>query len=325
MIHKLSKGINKMNELGKLRIPFFFLINYDLTQVWICPTQKLNKSEIQIQFPDFNFAANDNKPDKSLHFQKHPLTLAAFQQKFDFVMEQIQYGNSFLANLTVKTPIACNYTLQEIFHASRAKYKVWFANQFVFFSPETFLKIIDGKIYTYPMKGTIDGGIPQAEKIILSDKKEIAEHITIVDLLRNDLSQIANQVEVSKFRYIDVLQTHEKSLLQVSSEIKGHLPTDWYERLGDMLLSVLPAGSISGAPKVKTLKIIERAERYSRGYYTGIAGHFDGENLDSTVMIRFIEQEKSKLYFKSGVGLTAFSDLHAEYQELIDKIYVPVY
>jgi len=325
MIHKLSKGIDKMNEFGKQRIPFFFLIKYDLSQIWLCPTAKLDSRAIQIQFPDYNFGISESKPEKMLQFRKFPLSLTSFQQKFEFVMEQIQYGNSFLTNLTVKTPIECNYSLKEIFLASRAKYKVWLADQFVFFSPETFLKIINGKIYTYPMKGTIDGGLPHAETIILEDKKETAEHITIVDLLRNDLSQVATHVEVSRFRYIDILKTHEKSLLQVSSEIKGDLQDDWNESLGDLMLSVLPAGSISGAPKIKTIKIIERAERYDRGFYTGIAGYFDGMNLDSTVMIRFIEQEKGKLYFKSGVGLTAFSDLQSEYQELIDKIYVPVY
>lgn len=90
------------------------------------------------------------------------------------------------------------------------------------------------------------------------------------------------------------------------------------------MASLLPAGSISGAPKPKTLQIIREAEAYERGYYTGIVGIFDGERLDSGVMIRYLERTGGKLFFKSGGGITARSHLLREYQELIDKVYVPI-
>ena len=83
--------------------------------------------------------------------------------------------------------------------------------------------------------------------------------------------------------------------------------------------------SISGAPKAKTLEIINQAEGYNRGFYTGICGWFDGENFDSAVMIRFIEQNGENLIFKSGGGITAQSELTKEYEELIQKVYVPIY
>jgi para-aminobenzoate synthetase component 1 len=146
-----------------------------------------------------------------------------------------------------------------------------------------------------------------------------------VDLIRNDLSLVAENVEVKRYRYIDKLKTNKHDLLQVSSEISGRLTQNYLERLGDILFSLLPAGSISGAPKPKTLEIIENAEGYERGFYTGICGWFDGENLDSAVMIRFIEQKGDKLFFKSGGGITAQSDLQKEYEELIQKVYVPIY
>lgn len=86
-----------------------------------------------------------------------------------------------------------------------------------------------------------------------------------------------------------------------------------------------PAGSISGAPKPRTLQIIDEVEANNRGYYTGICGWFEGQQLDSGVMIRFIEQQRDgQLVFKSGEGLTARSEARAEYQELIDKIYFPL-
>ena len=124
---------------------------------------------------------------------------------------------------------------------------------------------------------------------------------------------------------MEKITTNKQDLLQVSSEISGKLPVDYHQHLGDIIFSLLPAGSISGAPKKKTLEIISEAEGYERGFYTGICGWFDGENLDSAVMIRFVEQCGNKLIFKSGGGITAQSDVNKEYEELIQKVYVPIY
>jgi len=166
--------------------------------------------------------------------------------------------------------------------------------------------------------------LPGAKDEILKNSKELAEHVTIVDLIRNDLSMVAKNVKVDKFRYVDEITTHEKKLLQVSSEISGEMPMNYTEKIGDILFSLLPAGSISGAPKKKTLEIINRVERYDRSFYTGIFGYFDGKDLDSGVMIRFIENANDGFIFKSGGGITVNSDLKTEYQELIDKVYVPI-
>jgi para-aminobenzoate synthetase component 1 len=175
------------------------------------------------------------------------------------------------------------------------------------------------------MKGTISANIPDAENVILNDKKEFAEHTTIVDLIRNDISMVAEKVWVEKFRYISRIHTHEGDLLQVSSEICGKLPQNYAENIGTLLFKLLPAGSICGAPKPQTLAIIKEAERYQRGFYTGVFGIFDGQNLDSSVMIRFIEkQEDGSLIFKSGGGITVYSDVQSEYQEMIDKVYLSI-
>ena len=172
------------------------------------------------------------------------------------------------------------------------------------------------------MKGTIDAEIEDAKNRILADKKEQAEHATIVDLLRNDLSKVANEVRVNKYRYYEVIKSNAKKLGQVSSEICGTLPEDFPNSIGDILWELLPAGSISGAPKNKTVQIIREVEGTTRGYYTGIAGHFDGQNLDSCILIRYIDQNYT---YKSGGGITHLSSMEEEYQELIDKIYVPIY
>lgn len=313
-----DQAILQMNQWGAEKRPFWFLTDFTGDHIYISSSKQ--SSEVALSFHE---SGNPNNTDFS--FEKFPKSLSAFQKQFDEVIDQIRYGNSFLVNLTLKTPIRTNLTLRDIFDRSRARYKVLYRDHFTCFSPETFVKTAEGYLYSHPMKGTIDVAIPDAAQVILNDPKEMAEHITIVDLIRNDLSQICDEVTVTRFRYIDKVITHEKSLLQVSSEIRGRLPDNWQTQLGTLLFQLLPAGSISGAPKAQTLHIIESAEDYQRGFYTGICGHFDGKELDTGVMIRFIEKEGDQLYFKSGGGVTSFSNLESEYQEIIDKIYVPVY
>ncbi len=174
------------------------------------------------------------------------------------------------------------------------------------------------------MKGTIDAAIPNATETLLLDPKELAEHVTIVDLMRNDLSQVATRVAVTRFRYVEELKTNRKNLLQVSSEIMGELSPDYFSQLGTLLATLLPAGSVSGAPKTKTLAIIRDAEQEKRGYYTGVFGYFDGVMMESAVMIRFIENQGGRLFYRSGGGITTQSEVGNEYREANDKIYVPI-
>lgn len=320
MNNKLSTVISKMNEYGKDGKPFFFIFDFELENPCVFLLDELIKENIF-------FKINEKNPDKyqrQILLTKKPIEFSLYKNSFDFVVNEISKGNSYLLNLTFPTEIETNLTLEEIFVHSTAKYKLLYKDQFVVFSPETFVKIEDGIISSYPMKGTIDASLPNAEEAILNDEKEFAEHVTIVDLIRNDLSIISKNVRVEKFRYVEKIITNQKELLQVSSKIVGELEKDYNERIGDIIYAMLPAGSISGAPKKKTIEIIQRAEKGKRGFYTGVFGIFDGKNLDSAVMIRFIEKTKDKLFFRSGGGITFMSNLENEYQELIDKIYVPI-
>jgi para-aminobenzoate synthetase component 1 len=173
------------------------------------------------------------------------------------------------------------------------------------------------------MKGTIDASVENAKEKILSDEKEMAEHIMVVDLLRNDLSIVAKNIQVEDFRYIEHLKTGNKELLQVSSKITGQLPDEWRDDFGNIITALLPVGSITGTPKRSTIQIIESIEDYDRGFFTGIFGYFDGKDFDSAVMIRFIEKSDEGLIYKSGGGITIESDSRSEYQEMLDKIYIP--
>ena len=320
----MSKNLikEKLNKLGSKKEPFLFVLSYDLSKFYI---QKLSDLPTNIKYKiDFK---KESTTKTKIVLEKFPITFSEYKKKFDFLQEEIKKGNTYLCNLTAKTKIKTSFTLDEIYENVHAKFKLRFQNandNFVCFSPERFVEIKDNKILTYPMKGTIDNSIKNAQELILNDKKEMAEHTMVVDLLRNDLGIIGNNVRVDEFRYVEKINAGDKNLLQVSSKISANLKENWHENIGNIITSILPAGSITGTPKRKTVEILEKIEDYNRDFYTGIFGVFDGEKLDSSVMIRFIEEDIDKnKFYKSGGGITCDSDVLNEYQELLDKIYLP--
>lgn len=314
----------QMNEWAGNGIPFLFIIDFEQVKPLIFRLDEIDPGYLRYDINGISNSQGQIRGVNPANLTRYPETYADYLVKFNLVRDEIALGNSFLLNLTCSTPVDLNTTLQEIFHTSTARYKIWLNDEFVCFSPEPFVKISDGKIRSFPMKGTIDASITNAENVILADAKETAEHYTIVDLIRNDLSMVSQRVRVERFRYFDMINTNEKRLLQVSSEICGDLEEGFAPSLGDIIFALLPAGSVSGAPKKKTTEIIAAAEGIPRGYYTGIAGLFDGRDLDSGVMIRFIEKRDNRYFYRSGGGITSFSDPLSEYNEMIDKIYVPV-
>ena len=380
--------IDKINRLASQEEPFLFVINYQGDKAFIHQLSDINPEECLFDFEgrrNFPEAKNENLKEKiseeisekenssETTWQIEPPLYDDYERSFNIVKSNIWAGNSYLTNLTCKVPVSCNLSLESIFHRAKGKYKLLLRKKrtqaedkthlkeenieenltpFVCFSPETFVRIKGGRIYSYPMKGTLDASLPNAEKQLMEDRKEAAEHATIVDLIRNDLSRVAEDVRVDKYRYIDVLHTNKGNILQTSSEISGRLPEDYPHHLGEILDAQLPAGSITGAPKDKTMQIIQEAEGYDRGFYTGIMGIYDQGELNSAVMIRFIEEETSpvdfetdgeknfkakegkasegkepkasrELYFKAGGGITSKSDCRKEYEEVIQKIYLP--
>ncbi|MBL7772175.1 MAG: aminodeoxychorismate synthase component I [Chitinophagaceae bacterium] len=312
-----------LREKGKNREPFFLVLNFEATHGYIFSLDELKNQALRIQFPNFEFR-NNLQPSAAITLEKFPLSLVAYQQGFQLVQEHLRYGNSFLTNLTCQTPIVTEADLDQLYATSKAKYKIQCKDEWVCFSPETFIQIRNNQLFSFPMKGTIDASISHAQELLLADEKETAEHYTIVDLLRNDMSMVARNVQVKRFRYLDKIKTRTKDLWQMSSELVADLNDDYLDHLDEIIFTLLPAGSISGAPKQKTLDIIREAENYSRGFYTGTAFYFDGQNLDSCVLIRFIEQTPQGLVYKSGGGITTQSTLEQEYEEMIAKIYLPI-
>ena len=366
--------IDKINRLASQDEPFLFVINYQGDKAFIRLLSDINPEECLFDFEgrgnwrenhseemgDFKRIYEENSReipkeisekkkfrgtplDSPISWQITPPLYNNYERSFGIVKSNIMAGNSYLTNLTCRVPVSCNLSLEDIFHRAKGKYKLLLRrkrnlNPFVCFSPETFVRIKGGRIYSYPMKGTLDASLPDAEKQLMEDRKEAAEHATIVDLIRNDLSRVAENVRVDKYRYIDVLHTNKGDILQTSSEISGRLPEDYPQHLGEILDAQLPAGSITGAPKDKTMQIIHEVEGYDRDFYTGIMGIYDQGELNSAVMIRFVEEEASpsktekgknsevsrELYFKAGGGITSKSDCRKEYEEVIQKIYLPI-
>jgi para-aminobenzoate synthetase component 1 len=308
---------NILNSYGKEKKPFFFVISYDMSSYDIIPIEDISK--------DIRYAIDNNTiSTNKINLQYSPITYDNYKSKFDNILENIKEGNTYLLNLTQQSQLDTNLSLDEIYDLAHARYKVKYKDQFVCFSPEKFIDIKNNKISTYPMKGTIDASIINAKEKILANAKEIAEHTMVVDLLRNDLSIVSKRVRVEKFRYCENIKAGTKELIQVSSEIYGDLENNWQKNIGDILTSLLPAGSITGTPKKKTIDLIKDIEDYDRKYFTGVCGVFDGESLESFVMIRFIEKlQNNKYIYKSGGGITYDSNCQDEYQEMCDKVYIP--
>lgn len=312
-----------MNSLGKRGEKFVFIIDFDGNEARILKPDETEK--ILWQANNISNFAGREKNRIVEDWKIIPVAYSHYQKGFNLVQYHIHNGDTYLLNYTQPTKISTNLTLEEIFDCSEARYKILLRNKFVCFSPETFVRINDGIIASYPMKGTLDATIPNAEELILKDSKEVAEHNTIVDLIRNDLSMVSDDVTVEKFRYLERIRTNHNDLWQVSSKITGNLPKKYAENIGSIIFKMLPAGSICGAPKKKTVEIIQEAEQYDRGFYTGIFGYFDGKNLDSCVLIRYIENQDGQLVYKSGGGITFMSTAEKEYEELLKKVYVPVF
>ncbi|MBK6303699.1 MAG: aminodeoxychorismate synthase component I [Arcobacter sp.] len=311
---------DNLNEFGSLKEPFLFLISYDLKKIYIEKLQNLSQNI------KFEIDSKNKKNIKDYSLKKYPISFDEYKKKFDLIQDEIKNGNSYLLNLTAQTKIDTNLSLDEIYEASSSLLKLRVKLDdldFVCFSPEKFIDIKDNKIYTYPMKGTIDTNLTDAKNILLNSKKELAEHTMVVDLLRNDLGKVANNIKVEEFRKFSKIVTKDRELFQTSSVISADLQNNWQEKIGDILLNILPAGSITGTPKKSTIEILKNIENYDRGFYSGIFGIFDGINLQSFVLIRFIENINNELFYKSGGGITSDSIAKEEYEELLNKVYLP--
>jgi len=188
-------------------------------------------------------------------------------------------------------------------------------------SPEILVTVKNGKILTKPIAGTRPRGKTKEEdeklaKELLGDEKERAEHLMLVDLARNDVGKVAKSgtVKVDKFMYIE----HYSHVMHIVSDVSGVLREDMHPL--DVLKSVFPVGTVSGAPKVRAMQIIEEFEPEKRGPYAGAVGYvsFDG-NIDTAIAIRTAVVRNDDIYIQAGAGIVADSVPEKEYEETVNK------
>lgn len=188
-------------------------------------------------------------------------------------------------------------------------------------SPETLVKLEDGVLHTFPLAGTrprgkTEGEDKALEAELLADDKELAEHNMLVDLGRNDLGKISQfgTVQVEKLHSIE----RYSHVMHIGSTIRGQIRQDC-DAL-DAVSAVLPAGTLSGAPKIRACQLIARLEQNKRGIYGGAIGYIDFTgNLDTCIAIRIAYKKNGKVFIRSGAGIVADSVPEKEYQECINK------
>lgn len=188
-------------------------------------------------------------------------------------------------------------------------------------SPEVLVRVLDGKAEVLPIAGTRPRGKTveedeENEKDLLADPKELSEHVMLVDLGRNDLSRIcrAGTVKVTRSMAIE----RYSHVMHIVSDVEGYLQNG--KSSVDTLASCLPAGTVSGAPKVRAMEIIDELEVNKRGPYAGAVGYFDfSGNMDTCIAIRTMLATDSKIYIQAGAGIVADSDPEREFQETVNK------
>ena len=188
-------------------------------------------------------------------------------------------------------------------------------------SPETLVKVNNGNLYTFPLAGTRPRGKTQKEdleleKELLADEKELAEHNMLVDLGRNDIGRIAEIGSVSVDKYLSIERFSH--VMHIGSTVSGKLRSDLDSLVA--LDSILPAGTLSGAPKIRACEIINELEDNKRGIYGGAIGYVDlSGNLDTCISIRIAFARNNKVFIRSGAGIVADSIPDKEFDECMNK------
>jgi len=188
-------------------------------------------------------------------------------------------------------------------------------------SPETLVKLHNGKLSTFPLGGTRRRGATDEEDIalekeLLADKKELSEHDMLVDLGKEDLGKVSKDGTVKVEKYKTILRFSH--VMHIGSTVTGEIREG---KTGlDAINAILPAGTLSGAPKIRAMQIINEQELCKRGIYGGAIGYLDFTgNMDTCIAIRIVYRKNNKVFVRSGAGIVAESNAESEYQECVNK------
>ncbi|MBP9854720.1 MAG: anthranilate synthase component I [Candidatus Omnitrophica bacterium] len=272
---------------------------------------------------------NGRKPSKSVELKvKSNFTEDRFKKIVSAAKEQIKAGEIIQVVLSQRFEVDLKTEPFQIYRSLRAlnpspyMYCLKFDDiQVIGSSPELLVRCEDGIVETRPIAGTRPRGKTQQEddafaKNLLADEKEKAEHIMLVDLGRNDLGRVCEKgtVELSEFMSVEKYS----HVMHIVSNVRGKLKSNLDDF--DVLRAAFPAGTVSGAPKIRAMEIIEDLESVRRGPYAGCIGYFSfSGNLDTCITIRTIVTHKNKAYVQAGAGIVADSNPQTEYQETLNK------
>ncbi|MFA6598551.1 MAG: aminodeoxychorismate synthase component I [Ignavibacteriaceae bacterium] len=292
------------------------IVTFDKRNVKKIKTAGLDFREIEKNVTSIsNFRLNESKK--------------SFLTKIETIKRQIAEGETYQVNLTTTGTFQFKGKIEKLFYdlmlKQSAEYSAFInlpSKKILSFSPELFFKLEGNKVTTKPMKGTaqrgrtLQGDIQQKEELFLSEKNR-AENLMIVDLLRNDMGKVSRQNSVVVKKLFEI-EKYE-SLFQMISIIKSTLKNQ--TKLSELVKSIFPCGSITGAPKMRTMEIIHRLEKTPRGIYTGSIGLLIPGKSIFNVAIRTLEIDKSnnKGRIGLGAGITWSSDANEEYNEVLSK------
>ncbi|MCE3038317.1 bifunctional chorismate-binding protein/class IV aminotransferase [Helicobacter anatolicus] len=248
-----------------------------------------------------------------------------YAKKIQAIKNAIRRGDTYQLNYTypieLETRCAPKDIFTDVLQNQQTPFAAYIENKYesiLSFSPELFFEVRDREIVVKPMKGTIQRGKNILEdennkKFLQNDIKNRSENVMIVDLLRNDLSKISSKVEVQNLFEVITLKTIHQMISTIKAQLKQNIT------FADILIALFPCGSVTGAPKFKTLQLIEQLEKYNRGVYCGMIGVISKDTMLFNVPIRTMIYKQGKLQLCVGSGIVWDSDAREEYHESLLK------
>lgn len=274
---------------------------------------------------------HNEEPDMTLdgRIVKKSDTVEQYGEKVNKIKEYIREGHIFQTVLSQRWTLETGQTgfnLYERLRVLNPSPYLYYYNfgefEIIGSSPEMIVKQTDSRVYTCPIAGTRKRGRTKEEDTaleeeLLADEKERAEHVMLVDLARNDMGKISEigSVKVSQFMNIQ----RYSHVMHIVSLVEGRKNGDYHPL--DLISSFLPAGTLSGAPKIRAMEIIDELETVRRGLYGGATGYLDfGGNMNFCITIRTMIKKKDKVYLQAGAGIVADSVPEKEYMECCNKV-----
>lgn len=256
-------------------------------------------------------------------------TLASYTDKVEKIKEYIREGHVFQTVLSQRWRIETNHSGFNLYKQLRVKnpspylyYMNFKGFEIIGSSPEMIVKQVDNRVFTCPIAGTRERGSDEAQDLrlqeeLINDPKETAEHVMLVDLARNDMGRIADFGTVKVTQFMDVQKYSQ--VMHIVSLVEGKKKRQYHPV--DLLNAFLPAGTLSGAPKIRAMEIIDELEEARRGLYGGAIGYIDfNGNMDFCITIRTMIKKGKDVYLQAGAGIVADSNPESEYMECCNKV-----